>query len=246
MPAQRRGDLKIIRREQACAWNVSALTGSGRSSGAAWESDSVLSDPMIRRAVWERLRRRLSSRHPAIVLNEFPIQFGVSIADIAVVNGRLEGFEIKSDVDSVRRLKDQVTSYGHVFDRVTIVTTERHRARVENLVPQWWGLMVASGEPVRLQTLRRPKLNRSIEPKVVLNLLLRDELTAIARSVGCRGYGLDTKSELILRIIRTIGPVEAARNVRDRLRERAWWSPRQRMCEGLEIRTKANALVKGR
>jgi hypothetical protein len=56
-----------------------------------------------------------------LVVDELGILNGKSRADIAVINGYLVGFEIKSDEDSLTRLNDQVEAYNAVFDRSTLI-----------------------------------------------------------------------------------------------------------------------------
>jgi hypothetical protein len=169
-------------------------------------------------------------------LNEFAIQSGVSIADVVVVNGRLEAFEIKSDVDSVRRLHGQVDSYCHVFDRVTIVTTERHKCKIDAIIPKWWGILVAEHTAKALTEVRFGGPNPSIEPRLILDLLTRAELFSVSRGFLGKGGSRLTKAELITRALETLRPEGAAQTVRECLRARKSWSLKQRDCGGSEIR----------
>ena len=51
-----------------------------------------------------------------------------SIADVlAVTDDGIWGFEIKSDVDDLRRLKVQIDSYSQICDRCYVVTGEQGR-----------------------------------------------------------------------------------------------------------------------
>ncbi|MEE6169864.1 MULTISPECIES: hypothetical protein [unclassified Mycolicibacterium] len=51
------------------------------------------------------------------------------------------GFEIKSDVDSLRHLPRQIAVYGPVLERATLVVDNRHAAAAEAMVPPWWGAL---------------------------------------------------------------------------------------------------------
>jgi len=70
-----------------------------------------------------------------------------------VVNGKLHGYEIKSDADTLKRLPAQAEVYSAVFDLVTIVVGEHHLDTVRAIVPEWWGIVkAASGNPVRFRS----------------------------------------------------------------------------------------------
>src|SRR4029077_13805561 len=60
--------------------------------------------------------------------------------DVAVVNGALDGFELKSDRDRLDRLARQSEIYGAVFDRMTLVVGPRHERQAARMIPDWWGL----------------------------------------------------------------------------------------------------------
>src|SRR5690349_11086244 len=69
-----------------------------------------LSDAVIRTA----LKAQLLADHDkdTVLLEELGLSRGHVRVDIALVNGRLHGYEIKSDLDSLRRLSRQVELYS--------------------------------------------------------------------------------------------------------------------------------------
>jgi len=89
-----------------------------------------MNDLQIRKA-FHRTFLRTHHRDPStLVLDELGLQHGKSRADIAVINGDLSGFEIKSDVDSLQRLTRQIERYSAVFDLHSlwlIVTSTTHQ-----------------------------------------------------------------------------------------------------------------------
>ena len=109
-------------------------------------------------------------------------------ADIAVVNGILKGYEIKSEKDTIARLKTQASVYSQVFDTVTLVVAERHLKKTTRLVPDWWGIEVASLEKssavVKLEPLREEQLNSEVDACKLVQLLWRDEVLSILHSTG--------------------------------------------------------------
>ena len=65
-------------------------------------------DPEIRRQLRCRLEQEFGNDANALILDELGVCCGRVRADMAVVNGELKGFEIKSDQDTLLRLRSQV------------------------------------------------------------------------------------------------------------------------------------------
>ncbi len=69
------------------------------------------------------------------IIDELALGRGRARMDVAVVNGALCGYEIKSAHDTFARLADQQVMYDRTFDRVTIVVPESRVTSVAKLVP---------------------------------------------------------------------------------------------------------------
>jgi hypothetical protein len=82
----------------------------------------VTRDADIRSVLVAELKQRFSDPSHDLILEEFGCK--TARIDIAVVNGALHGFEIKSDSDSLARLAGQAEQYGRVFDFVTLICVE--------------------------------------------------------------------------------------------------------------------------
>jgi hypothetical protein len=144
----------------------------------------VLKDRDIRQALHKSEIVRIVEADPtSLVLDELGIFQGKYRIDVAVVNGQLTGFEIKSAADTLERLPKQQKFYSQVFDRITLVADERHVVEAMKIVPPWWGLMVATtrdGEPV-VEEIWRSRQNQSVDPFALCQLLWREEALAILR-----------------------------------------------------------------
>lgn len=76
----------------------------------------------------------------AVLINELPVanlsrtSFARRV-DIAVANGSLLGFEIKSEFDSLERLEGQVKLYLERFDKVFVVCAPKFTKKVVKLLP---------------------------------------------------------------------------------------------------------------
>jgi hypothetical protein len=100
-------------------------------------------------------------------------------ADVAVIGAELEGFEIKAERDTLRRLPSQAAAYGRLFDRCTVVLAERHLDDALDLVPEWWGVfvIVPSSSPAFF-TARLAQPNECVDPELLVRLLWKDEVRA--------------------------------------------------------------------
>ena len=150
---------------------------------------------------------------------------GAARIDVAVVNGALTGFEIKSAADRLDRLPGQVAAYGRVFDRVVLVCEARHLSRAREIVPSWWGIWradrVAAG--VRFARVKAGRLNRSVDPLAVAQLLWRDEALHVLDQRGLAdGLRTATRWMLWAAMAERLSPTEVRSAVREQLRVRVW------------------------
>lgn len=139
-------------------------------------------DADIRKILHEVEIKRICALEPDTrVIDELGIFEGKFRIDVAVVNGFLHGFEIKSAEDNLDRLQSQQTAYNKVFDKLTLVADERHVEQAMKLLPPWWGLMVAgmrNGVPY-VDEIWTPRLNPEVDPFSICQLLWKEEAMAL-------------------------------------------------------------------
>lgn len=127
------------------------------------------------------LRRDLTARHASetgtLILDEVDVCCGAARVDVAVVNGFMSGYEIKSESDTLERLPSQREIYNRVFDFVSIVTADHYTDAALAMIPTWWGLYIVSGpkEVAEVRGIREPIANRDLDPACVAQLLWREE-----------------------------------------------------------------------
>jgi hypothetical protein len=80
----------------------------------------------IREKLDRSLRRRYRNRPQTVIRHETGICAGRRRIDVAVISHELSGYEIKGPSDSLLRLAGQAEAYGRVFDRMTLVSAEKH------------------------------------------------------------------------------------------------------------------------
>lgn len=186
----------------------------------------MVRDRDIRAVLHSRLEDRHKDDPETRIVDELGVLMGVCRVDVAVINGKLEGFEIKSERDRLARLPRQAEAYGRVFDRMTIVCSERHALGVAACVPDWWGIEVvrAVNELPRIVRTRAAKANPGVDPSAVVQLLWREEVIDELKRVD-QADGLRSKPRRILwdALAEALPPRRLRAVVRDRLRAREDW-----------------------
>jgi hypothetical protein len=148
------------------------------------------------------------------IIHEFKMPRPSARADIAVVNGKLAGFEIKSDRDNLSRLPRQIAAFSRIFDVVSVVSTNRHIGKLVGMTPPWWGIIKM--ESGRFVQFRAPTANPSLDVEALLYTLNRSELICILasfdRSSGMRSKRIDQMVEAVQSRITPGAIAEAVRN----------------------------------
>ncbi len=144
--------------------------------------------------------------------------------DLAVVNGSMIGYEIKSDCDTLVRLPRQVAAYSKVFDEVSLVTTQTHLKSVRKQIPSWWGIItprVMDGR-IELVAKRKMKKNPAASNAALLHMLCKKELlnllAAHSDQKGVRGV---RKADLIGIILENVASSVLRDSARALLRKRS-------------------------
>ncbi|QEE27174.1 sce7726 family protein [Terriglobus albidus] len=130
------------------------------------------------------LRQEYSDENHDLILEEFGCNS--SRADVAVINGALHAFEIKSDSDTLERLYAQVEAYKGVFQYVTLVCGERLLESARKVIPRWWGLQRAqhNNGKVVLITIRKSKKNPTQDASALARMLWKTEALTVLRKYG--------------------------------------------------------------
>lgn len=137
--------------------------------------------------VREALRRyvREQDAQTEHIVDEFWLPRSNARADLAVLGSLLDGYEIKTERDTLRRLPSQVAAYGAVFDRCTLVVAEKHREQADELLPSWWGITtVAVNGSISFLLEREATSNPAVEAESLVRLLWRDEAMAALLNLG--------------------------------------------------------------
>jgi len=145
------------------------------------------SDKIIRIALRNNLnkdliRYRSEGGNPVNIFEEFCVHHGTARIDIAIINGIMHGYEIKSDRDTLHRLPEQINEFNKVFDKLTLVVGKRHLYRAINIIPDWWGITLVkinTSHKIYFQTIREAENNPNQTGISIVRLLWRREALQI-------------------------------------------------------------------
>ena len=173
-----------------------------------------------------------------LIVEELGLRHGAGRIDIAVINGEFHGYELKSDQDTLRRLPRQIAVYNSVLDRVTLIVTRHHVAQATEMIPDWWGIILAESlieREITFTIIRSGTKNSSVSPIAVAKLLWRDEALQLLTELGAiDGMRSKPRRKIYSRIIELIDLPQLQDSVRNQLKSRKDWrsAGQQTPCDG--------------
>lgn len=180
----------------------------------------------VRLAVRSRLGAEHAGDPDTRIVEEMGIWNGSVRVDLAVINGKLAGYELKSAKDNLQRLPTQASLFSQVFDRVFLVAAEKHVEKAAERIPDWWGILSAhqTENGVSLQEVRVGNENPATDPLQVARLLWRDEALSILDAYGySKGVKTASRETIVQRLVSSLSPSELSSSVRYCLKGRSGW-----------------------
>jgi len=187
----------------------------------------TMNDPVIRSAFHCSILKPAHNDRNTLVIDELGLKNGIVRADIAVLNGKLVGYEIKGEKDSLTRLLPQVAAYSEVFENSYIIAAEKHLAKVEHHVPEWWGIYAISpdehGAPC-FAIKRKAEANPARNNFGIAQLLWKAEVSDIlAGNYGVKIKQSYTRQHLYQMLAEACDTVNLASIVLKYLKQREGW-----------------------
>jgi hypothetical protein len=143
---------------------------------------SLSTDAEIRAALHSKALRAYHRCDKTLVIDELGLAHAKVRVDVAVINGCVHGFEIKSAADTLTRLPQQLALYEQCLEKLTIVCAEKHIPGVRELAPHWCGITKVTKGPragIAFDTIREAKRNPDVQAYRLAHLLWRPEVVAI-------------------------------------------------------------------
>lgn len=137
-----------------------------------------MKDPCIRELLRTTELKHYIDDSDSKIVEELSLPVAKARIDIAVINGSLHGYEIKSASDTLQRLPAQIEAYTKVFDYLSIVTEEKYSQKILAFLPDWIGVLICYEKDgtKSISELRKPLKNEKRESIYIAKLLWREEL----------------------------------------------------------------------
>ncbi|RYZ28033.1 MAG: hypothetical protein EOP49_41795 [Sphingobacteriales bacterium] len=182
-----------------------------------------MKDPCIRQLLKNTKLAKYFRDGSSRVVEEMNLPVAKARVDIAVINGHLHGYEIKSASDTLSRLPGQIEAYTKVFDYLSVITEDKYAGKVAAIVPQWVGIYTCSAASGRLTRIRQEKINRHKEGFYLAKLLWREEIEAVLNENNIAYRKKDRNWILCELLAREIKTSELSAIVRGKLKNRTSW-----------------------
>jgi hypothetical protein len=188
---------------------------------------ATMRDQDVRNALRMLLDEQHGSDPDTTIVEEMGVWSGTARIDVAVINGELTGFELKSERDTLNRLPDQAEVYGLVFDRIFLVTAEKHLQKAKAIIPQWWGALVvreteAGGYGIK--QARKGRRNPAPNPQIIAKLLWKEEALEL---LALHGFAKGFRSKPVTQIHKQLAVAltlhDLRNGVRAALKRRTEW-----------------------
>lgn len=181
-----------------------------------------MKDSCIRQLLKEKELAFYINDSQSKVVDELSLPVAKARIDVAVINGALHGYEIKSASDTLQRLPSQIEAYSKVFDYLSIVTEKKYSQKILKFVPSWIGL-IECNDKKDLKILRKPRLNKNKEGFFIAKLLWREEIINILTEHQIPFKKKD-RNWILCEILSSNLDIEVlSQIVRDNLKERKEW-----------------------
>jgi len=142
----------------------------------------MLNEKDIKAAVIEKIRHRIEGENSALI-NEMVFNNGSRRADLVLAAKNLHAFEIKSDVDNLKRLDGQINDYLSTFDKVILVVSSKYieyALKIDSRVAIWEAYRNNYGVTC-IHVLRAGKTSPITSHQALCNFLLKRELIKIIK-----------------------------------------------------------------
>lgn len=200
---------------------------------------SQSSDLEIRTAFHAKRLHSYHSCQDSIVIDELGVSHGRNRIDIAVLNGCIHGYEIKSSKDNLDRFADQFQTYRKCFEKLSIVVAPNHIDEILYMVPLWCGVVLAEKGPrggIHFTTTQKPKKNPDTEVVAMAHFLWKKETVDLLIKLGADESELKgPKRNLYDRLSHLITTSELSNWIKNQFMLRGNWraGPQPTISDGL-------------
>lgn len=138
-----------------------------------------LLEPQIKAMLINKLLKSGRLNEGTVLINEFNVDGAARRVDLALISeNHFEAFEIKSEADSLSRLKGQAAKYLEYFDKVTIILDKKHSKKTQELLGDNIGMWEISNK--KFKVIKRGQKRTVTEKQKIIDLMTVSELRLLA------------------------------------------------------------------
>jgi hypothetical protein len=179
-------------------------------------------DQDIRTILHSYIAEQNKSIKNTIIVDELNVKNGLARVDVAVINGSIHGYEIKSEADTLIRLSNQIEHYNSSLEKITIAVNSNHKEKVFDIVPDWWGVIEVD-ENSEIVELRESEKNPLLSISDLLLFLWKDEMKQILEKNEVKYKKSANRTALIETMTQNIEKEKLLHEVRQALKSRKNW-----------------------
>lgn len=140
----------------------------------------------------------------AVIISELVVANWSRRADLAIANGKLYAYEIKSSADTLKRLPGQVDVFSSYFDKVTVVAAAKFIPKILESYPAEVGVLevIEKDGLVRLRQARAGRLSENRDASALAAFLTKADISKLLRSEGFQVTSEMSRSALSLELSR--------------------------------------------
>lgn len=99
--------------------------------------------------------------------------------DLLIMQSQFHALEIKSVLDTLKKLPDQIAECCRTFDYVSVVADHKHIKDIHQIIPHKVGIIVVKDGNV--STIREPVINKRLDKNSLLMFLNRQQVLQFLR-----------------------------------------------------------------
>jgi hypothetical protein len=121
-------------------------------------------------------------KNKAVMLSEFRV--GANKADCVILNGLSTCYEIKTELDNLKRLPEQLDSYTNLFDKVYVVAAKTHIEKIKLIIPDAVGIIELT-EKNKLDEIKSASIiDSEINPNLMISSMRIAEYKHMAEKIS--------------------------------------------------------------
>lgn len=144
-------------------------------------SHSYKSEYLFKNIITNNLFLNKSSNKNSVMLSEFRV--GQSKADCVIIDSYSTCYEIKTSLDNLKRLPEQLSDYTSLFDKVYVVCDKSHIDKVYTICQDEVGIIELTSNNKLINKRKATVIDHPLDATMLINSLRANEYKYIAEKI---------------------------------------------------------------